>query len=129
MVFENSSDGEAHMNLGKFYEALGFPEEAVAEYDEATLTDMRIEAQNQIGMIFLKQKFYNLAINQFQKILDEDTDDEERQQDTRYNLAEAYYCQGSFEDALTMYEECYAIDISYRDVGEKIAKLAEMIEA
>ena len=27
-----------------------------------------------------------------------------------------------------MYEECYAVDISYRDVEEKIAKLVEMIE-
>ena len=129
MVFENSSEGEAHMNLGKFYEALGFPEEAVAEYNEATKTEnSKVEAQNQIGSIFLKQKFYNLAISQFQNILAEGIDDEEREQATRYNLAEAFFCQEQYEEALTMYEECYAVDISYRDVEEKIAKLVEMIE-
>lgn len=128
MVFENSSTGEAHMNLGKFYEALGFPEEAVLEYNKAVETDKKNEAQNQIGMIFLKQKFYNLAICQFQNILAEGIDDEDKEQATRYNLAEAFYCQGLYEDALAMYEECYAVDIDYRDVGEKIAKLGEMIE-
>lgn len=129
LVFKNSSEGEAHMNLGKFYEAMGFSEEAVFEYKSASeYPGSHLQALNQIGTIFLKQKLYNLAETQFQIILDEDYEDEERQQDTRYNLAEAYYCQGKYEDALNMYQECYAVDIRYRDVEKKIGDLASMLE-
>lgn len=129
LVFKNSSEGEAHMNLGKFYESMGFSEEAVGEYRAASdFEDTRIEALNHIGSIFLSQHFYNLAIKHFQSILDEESYDEDRQQDTRYSLAQAYYALGNYEEALNMYQECYAVDICYRDVEKKIMELSELVE-
>lgn len=128
LVFENAPEGEAHMNLGRFYASMGFAEEAVAEYKSASEYDeTRTEAMNQIGSIFLSQKFYGLAIRHFLGMLETD-EDEERQQDTRYHLAEAYYAVGEYDNAMNMYQECYAIDIQYRDVEAKIGELVAMME-
>lgn len=124
IVMENEGDAGAHLSMGRFYEEMGFFEEAVFEYKKAASdSESRLLSLNTIGKVFLRQNFVSLAIKQFQKILDMGYPDEE-QLDTRYNLAQAYVNADRLEDALIMYQECYAIDIRFRDVAEKISEIS-----
>lgn len=127
LTFDNMDEGSAHINLGRFYESMGFYEEAIEEYDAASKSEeTALPSLNAIGNLLYRQGFFDLAILQYKVILDMDASDEE-QQDTRYNLAQAYYDHGLYEDALNMYQECYAIDIRYRDVADKIVELSQKI--
>ncbi len=127
LVFDSFDEGNARIYLGRFYEAMGFYEEAVFEYMRASeMETSHLPALNAIGNVFFKQGFFELSIEQFKNILDLDAPDEE-QQETRYNLAKAYFEQGLFEEALNMYQECYAIDIRFRDVAEQIAIVSDKL--
>lgn len=120
-VFDNFEEGKARIKMGRFYEETSFYEEAVFEYNmAASMPSSTLPGFNALGNMFLKQGFFELAVKQFKNILELDVSDEELL-DTRYNLATAYEGQGFFEDALNLYQECYAIDIRYKDVAEKIA--------
>ncbi len=127
IAFEILDEGMAYINLGRFYEVMGFYVEAVEEYKKASqIPDTRMTALNAIGSLFYNQGYFALAVNQLKNILEQDSTDEELQ-DTRYNLAKAYEEQGLYEEALNMYQECYAVDIRYRDVAEKISYLSQKI--
>ena len=52
---------------------------------------------------------------------------EEEYLELRYSMALAYQKQGKLKEALNGFQECYAIDIRYRDVADKIKQLSEEI--
>ncbi|MDQ7822105.1 MAG: tetratricopeptide repeat protein [Candidatus Eremiobacteraeota bacterium] len=122
-----NDEAMAHINLGLFYEEMGFMEEAIMEYQKASKDHAHIlEAHTLLGKAFKKEGFTRLAIKQFQRALDLDFSDEDLQE-IRYNLGLTYQEMGTIEDALGMFQECYAIDIRYKDVSEKINELSQIL--
>ena len=47
--------------------------------------------------------------------------------DLRYNLASILQAEGRYEDAIQAYQECYAVDIKFRDVAERLDELFEKV--
>ena len=47
--------------------------------------------------------------------------------DLRYNLASVLEAEGRYDDAISAYQECYAVDIKFRDVSERLEKLFEKV--
>jgi tetratricopeptide (TPR) repeat protein len=122
-----NDEAMSHINLGMFYGEMGFIEEAILEYQKASKDSKHaLLANSLLGLAFKKQGLANLAIKQFQKTLELDFDDEDLQE-IRYNLAQTYHEMGKVQDALGIYQECYAIDIRYRDVAQKIAELSQVL--
>ncbi len=102
-------------------------EEAIMEFQNASAFEKHtLRAYGLLGMAFKRQGFDNLAIKQFQRALELDFPDEDLQE-IRYNLAQTYQEQGTIQEALIMYQECYAIDIRYKDVSQKINELSELV--
>ncbi|MHC9542961.1 MAG: tetratricopeptide repeat protein [Vulcanimicrobiota bacterium] len=127
-VFTGSDIALSHINLGLFYQEMGFFEEAIMEYQKASRDSVHaLGASSLLGLAFKKQGLVRLAVKQFQKSLELDFSDEDLQE-VRYNLAETYRETGQYEEALSMYQECYAIDIRYRDVDVKIGELSQILE-
>lgn len=123
----NQDRGNAHISLGLFYQELGFMEEAIMEFQKSSEhPDHTLQAYNLLGLAFEKQGFANLAIKQLQKVLELDFSDEDLQ-DIRYSLARILQEKGDFQEALAMYQECYAIDIKYRDISYKINELTKLM--
>ena len=66
----------------------------------------------------------NLALTWYQRALEtKDLSDDEKQ-GVWYELAHAYEAEGDVENAGKYFEQVYAENVDYRDVGERIKRLA-----
>jgi tetratricopeptide (TPR) repeat protein len=120
----------SHINLGLFYQEMGFIEEAILEYQKASKDSAhKLTAYSLLGQAFKCQGLVGLAVKQFQKALELLEYSDEELQEIRYNLAQTYQETGKISEALGMYQECYAIDIRYKDVSKKIGELSQIMES
>ncbi|MHB2018552.1 MAG: tetratricopeptide repeat protein [Candidatus Xenobia bacterium] len=119
-------EGGSHLRLGRFYEAMGFDEEAIAEYQKATRDRTTgCEAYQLIGKSFIRQGMADLAVRTFLRIIDRFPEDETLP--TRYELAELYEQSGKLEEALATYSDVYGIDIGYRDVSARMDQIQALL--
>jgi tetratricopeptide (TPR) repeat protein len=63
------------------------------------------------------------AILWFKKGLDSPGHAEDEYKALRYELGSAYQQMGDFNRAIEIFTEVYGVDVSYRDVGEKLQEL------
>jgi len=78
-----------------------------------------------IGLCFVKQDQPQLAIKQLRKGLTLIGDDDDDALGMKYNLGLAYEMVGDTANARAQFEDVYVVDVAFRDVAEKIRKLAE----
>ncbi|MEW6280314.1 MAG: tetratricopeptide repeat protein, partial [Candidatus Eremiobacterota bacterium] len=124
------NDPGSHIRLGQFYQQLGFLEEAIGEFQAAARDPGRLlVACNQLALCFSQQGYRGLAIRQLQRALDLPGYEEEDLLETRFNLANALEEGGQYMEALGAFQECYAVDIRYRDVAQRIERLMERMQA
>jgi tetratricopeptide (TPR) repeat protein len=121
--------GEYHLHLGKFYEELGFKDDALLEYQKA-LADPKtsLAAHNCMALIFKSEALPELAVRQLLRGLETSGFLEEEYLELRYNLAQIYEEEGRLREALSALQECYAIDIRYKEVEERIKMITEKLE-
>lgn len=116
---------EASLSLGALYRDLGFMEEAIIEFQNASRDPGKlVEAYKMLGFCFKEQGFADLAMRQFRKGIDHPKFSEEETIELRYHLAKTYEEVGMRKEALDVYTEIYATDIRYKDVEEKIRALS-----
>lgn len=117
-------DANSHINLGKFYQQLGFIEEAILEYTRAAREPSKyLVACNLLALCFAQQGYNDLAVRQFQIALDSPGYQDEDLLEIRFNLACALEEQGMLKEAMQAFQECYGIDIKFRDVAQRIEAL------
>jgi len=123
-------DAQVHINMGLFYQEIGFIEEAIAELQKAARDRERLlEAYNLLARCFKQEGFVDLAIRQFERALEQPGYPEEDYLEIRYNLGETLLENGQLQEALSTFYECYMVDINYRDISEKIAMINEKLSA
>jgi tetratricopeptide (TPR) repeat protein len=128
--YKDIEESQIHINLGLFYQEMGFIEEAIFEYQSAAQDPrMLLEAQNRMALCFKQEGFTELAIRQFERALEQPGYPEEEYLPIRYNLGEIFLENGQLQEALTAFYECYMVDINYRDIAEKIAFLNEKLQS
>lgn len=121
-------DAQVHINMGLFYQEIGFVEEAIAELQKAARDRERLlEAYNLLAMCFKQEGFVDLAIRQFERALEQPGYPEEDYLEIRYNLGETLLENHQYQEALSAFYECYMVDINYRDISEKIAMINEKL--
>lgn len=123
----NFKFGEApsHLRLGKFYQQLGFVEEAILEYQRAAQDPSRfLPASNQLALCFAQQGYPDLAIRQFQIALDTPGYQDEELLELRFNMADTLEQRGHFKEAIQAFQDCFMVDIRYRDVAQRIEALS-----
>ncbi|MEW6025718.1 MAG: tetratricopeptide repeat protein [Planctomycetota bacterium] len=110
--------------LGRaFYDAKQY-DEAVAEF-QASLRDhkLKTDSLNYLGLCFIAKKLYDMAVGQFTKALEGGALTNEYAKAIRYNLALAYEYNQNREQAISEYKKIMEVDISYRDVSDRVNKL------
>lgn len=123
-------DAGSHIRLGQFYQQLGFLEEAITEFLAASEDPAKLLlAYNHLALCFSQQGYRKLAIRQLQKALDLPGYEEEDLLETRFNMANALEEEGLYKEALGAFQECYAVDIRYRDVAQRIERILEMMQS
>lgn len=123
-------EASSHIRLGQFYRQMGFIEEAIREFLVVAQDDSKILiATNNLAECFRQKGYPQLAVKQLQAILDRGGHREEDFLEIRFNLACTLEEMGQQQAALAAFQECYVIDIRYRDVASRIEALMEGMQA
>ena len=81
---------------------------------------VRVQSLMFLGNCFKHKKQYDLAVQQYATVKSEISGMNDQKKDVIYELAECYEKMGKTDEAIAEYKSIYSVDISYRDVAEKI---------
>jgi len=129
---ENTSqeDFETHYNMGTAYKEMDLMDEAVQEFQTAVNlvkpgdgTSRFLQCCNLLGHCFMQKNMPEAAVMWFKKGLSAAGHTEDEYQALRYELASAYEQLGDLKQAREFYTEVYGVDVSYREVADKLSQL------
>jgi len=125
-----SNEAGSRIKMGEFYRQMGFLEEAIQEFQWASRDPGKmLQAVNHLALAFREKGYRDLAIRQYLKALEQPGFMDEDLLELRYNLGQILEEEKRFKEALQAYQECYAVDIRYRDVSDRIEVLFERLES
>lgn len=125
-----TGDFDTHYQLGIAYKEMGLLEDAISEFQEAVKltspddgTKRYFYCCNMLGICFMEKQLPSIALMWYQRAMETIGLEEEELQGLRYEIANAYEMSGEKDRALEYFEQIYAIDVNYRDVGQRLAQL------
>jgi len=126
-VAEHPTDMALRFALGEEYLKAGRLDEAVAEFQKAVKDPRkRIEALGLLGECFLQKGLFDLAARQLEKALEESPGlSSERGKAVVYNLGVLREKQGNVAAAKEQFLKVYEVDVSFRDVADKVTRLSQ----
>jgi len=129
---EVREDYETHYNMGTAYKEMDLMDEAIQEFQtSASLvkpgdgTSRYLQCCNMLGHCFINKGMPEAAVLWFKKGLSAPGHSEDEYQALRYELASAYEQLGDLKQAREFYTEVYGVDVSYREVAEKLSQLRQ----
>jgi tetratricopeptide (TPR) repeat protein len=125
-IAENVSDEdhEAHYDLGVAYKEMGLLDEAIAEFQKALRgIEHRIRTFEALGQCFIEKGQYQIAVTILSRAPAEAGATDEKLVGVLYLLGYASEALQKFNDALAYYERVFAVDITFRDVNDRLAAL------
>jgi tetratricopeptide (TPR) repeat protein len=127
-------DLETHYNLGIAFREMGLLEEAISEFQKvAKATDRgrpfrySMQCCTLLGLAFMEKGQPGVAAIWYERALHTPNLDPESVLALRYDLGIAQESAGEPVAALKSFSQVYAMNIDYRDVGERIAALQKPI--
>jgi tetratricopeptide (TPR) repeat protein len=127
-------DLETHYNLGIAFREMGLLEEAISEFQKvAKATDRgrpfryTMQCCTLLGLAFMDKGQPGVAAIWYDRALRTPDLDPESALALRYDLGVAQESAGEPAAALKSFSQVYAMNIDYRDVGERIAALQKPI--
>jgi len=129
---EVREDFETHYNMGTAYKEMDLMDEAIQEFQtSASLvkpgdgTSRFLQCCNMLGHCFIQKGMPEAAVLWFKKGLQAPGHSEDEYQALRYELGSAYEQLGDLKQAREFYTEVYGVDVSYREVAEKLSQLRQ----
>jgi len=123
-------DLETHYNLGVAFREMGLVEEAISEFQKvAKATDRgrpfrySMQCCTLLGLAFMEKGQPSISAMWYERALNLPDIEPESELALRYDLGVAQETAGELEAALKSFTKVYAVNIDYRDVGERIAAL------
>jgi len=123
-------DFETHYNMGTAYKEMDLMNEAIQEFQTAVAlvkprdgTSRFLQCCNMLGHCFVQKGMPEASVLWFKKGLQAPGHSEDEYQALRYELASAYEQLGDLKQAREFYTEVYGVDVSYREVAEKLSQL------
>jgi tetratricopeptide (TPR) repeat protein len=115
------TDMQIRFELGKLYFQAGKISEAIAEFQKAqTNPNRKLQSLNYLGQCFARRNMNELAIRTFESAIKEKLIFDEEKKDLIYNLGCVLEKAGKREEAIKQFEQIYAVDAAYKDVGPKM---------
>ena len=125
-IAENVSDEdhEAHYDLGVAYKEMGLLDEAIAEFQKALRgVEHRIRTFEALGQCFIEKGQYQIAVTILSRAPSEPGATDEKLVGVLYLLGYSSEALQKWNDALAYYERVFAVDITFRDVNDRLAAL------
>jgi pilus assembly protein FimV len=123
-------DLETHYNLGIAFREMGLMEEAISEFQKVAKATERgrafrytMQCCTFLGLCFMDKGQPGVAAIWYERALHTPDLDPESALALRYDLGVAQESAGEPSAALKSFSQVYAMNIDYRDVGERIAAL------
>jgi tetratricopeptide (TPR) repeat protein len=129
---EAATDGdyETHYNLGLAYKEMDLFEDAIEEFQvAATLTTpgdgsrRYLQCCNLLGHCFMQTGVPEVAVKWLTKGLNVPNISDEERTALTYELGAAYEQAGDLDHALDSFTEVYGVNVSYRNVNERLKML------
>lgn len=112
---------EFRFELGERLFLMDQVNEAIQAFQKAQNSPKhKLDSLNYLGKCFMKRGMHDMAVSQFEKALGEKTMMDQQRKDLVYNLACVYEELGRREEAAKYFKEIYEVDISFRDVADKV---------
>jgi tetratricopeptide (TPR) repeat protein len=128
----SNEDFETHYNMGTAYKEMDLLDDAIQEFQAAASlskpgdgTPRFLQCCNMLGHCFSRKSMPRAAVLWFKKGLEAPGHSEEEYLALRYELAGAYEQLGDIGRAIDVFTEVYGINISYREVAEKLKSLQQ----
>ncbi len=126
----DDGDYDTHYQLAVAYQEMGLMEEAIKEYQDA-INQVRpndgtrrfFQCANLLGHCFMQKGMAKLAVRWYNRALDTPDLNDDEKQGLWYELAGAFEANGDTESAAKYFEQVYAENVDFRDVGERIKNL------
>lgn len=129
---DNEGDYSTLYHTAIAYKEMGLMEDAIKEFQDAiNMVEMDdgtrryFQCANLLGHCFMVKGMPNLAQTWFKRALETSGLIDEEIQALHYELASAYEASGEKEKAFQHFEQVYALDVDYRDIGQRIQNLRE----
>jgi tetratricopeptide (TPR) repeat protein len=123
-------DIETHYNLGIAFREMGLLEEAISEFQKVAQASergrpfrYRMQCYTLLGLAFIDRGQPSIAAMWYERALRLPDIEPESELALRYDLGMAQESAGESDAALKSFSQVYAVNIDYRDVGDRIAAL------
>jgi len=123
-------DLETHYNLGTAFREMGLLEEAISEFQKVAKASEKgrpfpysMQCYTLLGLAFMDRGQPSIAAMWYERALHLPDIEPESELALRYDLGMAQESAGESDAALKSFSQVYAVNIDYRDVGERIAAL------
>ncbi len=123
-------DLETHYNLGIAFREMGLLDEAISEFQKVAKANEQgrkfryaMQCCTLLGLAFMEKGQPSIAAMWYERALNTPDNDAESTLALRYDLGVAQETAGEADAALKSFFQVYAVNIDYRDVGERIAAL------
>ena len=123
-------DLETHYNLGIAFREMGLLEEAIGEFQKVAQANDRgkafryaMQCCTLLGLSFMQKGQPAIAAIWYERAVRTPDIEPESALALRYDLGVAQESAGELGAALKSFSQVYAMNIDYRDVGERIATL------
>jgi len=118
----DEADHESHYDLGVAYKEMGLLDEAISEFQKALRgTEHRGRTYEALGQCFVEKRQYQIALTILSRALTDQHATDDQLVGVLYLLGYASEALGRFPDALKFYERVFAVDIQFRDIGDRLA--------
>ena len=125
-----NEDYETHYNMATAYKEMDLLDEAIREFQlaagltsAADSTPRYFQCCNLLGHCFVEKGMPQAAVLWFKKGLEVPGRNPEELKALQYELGSAYEQMGDFTRAVAAFTEVYGVDVSYRDIGDRLLTL------
>ncbi|MBS2013091.1 MAG: tetratricopeptide repeat protein [Deltaproteobacteria bacterium] len=119
-------DSDSHYNLGIAYKEMMLVDDAIREFEVAARDPKReCVCRSMIGMIEIERGNLNEAIDAFLQGLNASIKDPQQETVLCYEIGAAYEAKKMSKEALSYYQKAMRRDPNYRDVQERVRRLAK----
>ncbi|HKW41015.1 MAG TPA: tetratricopeptide repeat protein, partial [Gemmatimonadales bacterium] len=127
-IDENIDEGDfqSHYDLGVAFKEMGLLDEAIAELQKALRApEGKLRSSEALGVCFIEKGAHVVAESILRRALELPASGDQDRLGILYWLARALEEQGKRVEARELYGRVFAVDIRFRDVGERAKALAK----
>ena len=123
----DDTDSESHYDLGVAFKEMGLVDEAIAEFQKALRgTVHRVRTFESLGQCFIEKGQWSVAHTILHRAINEPGAADEQLVGVLYMIGSVSESMGALVDAKGYFERVFAVDIRFRDVGDRLNALNQV---